>query len=158
MKLFIYFSILLFSATSYGQSDEDFALAKLEFSLTNVFHQPASKIYNTFLSSDGHTAMTGNKTASIKAEIGSKFSFYDGYIWGNIIELRSNEFIKLSWRTKDFSEDQEDSILEIKLVSLEDGCTKLVLSHSNLTELDYRYVQGWVKQYFEPMESYFTKL
>lgn len=127
----------------------------MEFTLEEFIEANPAEIYNTWLDSDSHTDMTGGD-ALITDEIGEPFNAWDGYIWGKTLDLKPNEYIKQSWRTVDFDDDQEYSQVEIFLQPEGDG-TRLVLKHTGLTDQDEKYKQGWIDNYFKPMKDYFSK-
>jgi Activator of Hsp90 ATPase homolog 1-like protein len=61
-----------------------------------------------------------------------------------------------SWRTADFTEEHEDSIVTLTLEEIEDG-TLLTLAHSNVPDGQTGYeLGGWEENYFEPMTEYFA--
>jgi len=128
----------------------------MEFRIEAKFNVSPEVIYKAWLNSKSHSAMTG-APASINAKPGSKFSAWDGYIEGENIELEKNRRIMQSWRTSDFDHHQDDSLLEIELLPMNDGGTKLILRHSNLEDHDMQYKKGWKDNYFEPMKKYFAK-
>lgn len=125
----------------------------MEFTVEAKFNSSAKAIYTAWLSSQEHARMTGGE-ATISDHIGDSFSTWDGYIEGKNIELIPNQKIVQSWRTSQFDTDQDDSIVTITLTE-ENEMTALVLVHSNLTDKDYHYKQGWIDHYFEPMKAYF---
>ena len=125
----------------------------MEFSVSATFNAKAQDIYNAWLSSEGHTAMTGGE-ASCGAQEGEEFSAWDGYIWGKNLALRPNKRILQSWRTSEFSDDEEDSELEVILEET-NGQTKVTLNHKNLPAHGEQYIKGWDKHYFIPMKEYF---
>ncbi len=113
-------------------------------------------IYNAWLNSDEHTAFTKSKT-TIEKKVGSTFSAGDGYITGKNELLHMNKRIVQTWRTTDFSEDAEDSTLEISFEKVEKG-TKIILQHSNLPDDTGKiYRKGWRDHYFKPMKEYFEE-
>lgn len=62
-----------------------------------------------------------------------------------------------SWRTRQFTDEHEDSIITVTLEEGEDG-TLLTLVHSNVPEGQRSYEQGgWQEHYFEPMKQYFAR-
>ncbi|HMW39857.1 MAG: SRPBCC domain-containing protein [Saprospiraceae bacterium] len=128
----------------------------MEFRIEAKFNVSPEVIYKAWLNSKSHSAMTG-APASINDKPGSKFSAWDGYIEGENIELEKNRRIMQSWRTSDFDHHQDDSLLEIELLPMNDGGTKLILRHSNLEDHDMQYKKGWKDNYFEPMKKYFAK-
>ncbi len=127
----------------------------MEFTLKTSFDTTAKKIYETWLSGEGHTAMTGG-AASITDKIGDKFIAWDGYIEGKTIDLETNKRILQSWRTSQFMEDEEDSQIEILLHEVNGG-TELTLIHTRVPESGEHYKQGWKNHYFDPMRDYFSK-
>ncbi len=114
------------------------------------------QIYTAWLSSKGHTAMTGGE-AKCNATIGKTFTAWDGYITGKNMELEPNKRIVQLWRTSEFPENAPDSRLEILLEAVKGG-TKMTLHHTNIPKgQKQQYKQGWQDHYFTPMKSYFGK-
>lgn len=111
------------------------------------------KIYKAWLNGSQHTQMTGGE-ATAGDKVGDEFTAWDGYIWGKNLDLKPNKEIIQSWRTSQFSEDDEDSKLQILLNSVGEG-TELTLIHTNIPEGESHYEQGWKEHYFEPMKEYF---
>jgi activator of HSP90 ATPase len=68
--------------------------------------------------------------------------------------LISNQEIVQSWRTSEFTDNDEDSKLIIRFKEIESG-TALTLIHSNIPEGQTQYKQGWIDHYFIPMKQYF---
>ena len=126
----------------------------MEFTLTAFFKTTPQKLYDSWLDSDGHSAMTGGE-AEITSDEGDPFHSWDGYIWGKNLKLEPHSLIRQSWKTSDFEEDQNYSLLEIQL-SEKDGGTELKLIHSHLNEKDDHYIKGWEDHYFKPMKAYFS--
>jgi hypothetical protein len=130
--------------------------------------------------------MTGGG-AEVSDKTGEAFEAWDGYISGVNLELEPPstpqgengrqksgvEFaaqtprqsgaaalharILQAWRTVEFADDEEDSLVEIRLEAVEDG-TRLTLHHSQLPAHGAQYEQGWIDNYFEPMKAYFGEL
>lgn len=124
----------------------------------SVFHQVAfetspKEIYDSWLNSDRHAAMTGGDAQCSDAE-GVSFTAWDGYITGVNLKLSTNKQIVQSWRTSEFNDSDEDSMLEITLEPTETG-TLLTLNHTNIPAGQTQYEQGWIDSYFTPMKSYF---
>ena len=125
-----------------------------EFSLSFSFPVSVEKIYSAWLNGDEHTAMTGG-TAKGEAKTGSKFSAWDGYISGKNLELIPNKKIVQVWRTTEFKESDDDSLVEITFKDTNGGC-EITLTHSKIPEGQPDYKQGWIEYYFEPMKEYFN--
>jgi uncharacterized protein YndB with AHSA1/START domain len=128
----------------------------IEFVITTVIPATPEEVYHAWLSSAGHTAMTGSP-AHISEDVGSEFDAWDGYIRGKNLELKPHSLIVESWRTTEFSDDEPDSRLEISLEPMGDQ-TRLILCHTGLPPHGGQYEEGWVESYFEPMKEYFESL
>jgi len=127
---------------------------KNEFTLIVTINAKAEKFYEAFLSSEGHTALTGSP-ARIDGTVDGDFTAWDGYIQGMFLELEKNKRIVQAWRTAEFPAEAEDSIVEI-LLEDDHGKTKLTLKHTNIPEGQAdEYKTGWEAFYFKPMREYF---
>ena len=125
------------------------------FTVSAVVPANASDIYNAWLSSEGHAAMTGNP-AKMDGKVGGEFTAWDGYIFGSTLALEPDQRILQRWRTSEFPDDAPDSRLEISFEEVGEG-TKITLIHSDLPadQVD-SYRQGWEDFYFKPMKAYFS--
>lgn len=127
----------------------------MKFKLKTTINASAKEIYTTWLSSKGHTAMTG-ADATTTAVVGKKFTAWGGYISGTNLELIPYNKIVQAWRTTSFKDTDEDSNLEIVLHETKEK-TKLTLTHSNIPKDGEDYKKGWEDFYFKPMKDYFYK-
>ena len=128
-----------------------------EFTLVTELPASPKQIYDSWLSSEGHTAMTGG-VAHISDQIGDSFDAWDGYITGKNLELDAPFRIVQSWRTKHFEAEHSDSMIELTLEKTEDG-TRLKLRHSNVPDGQTDYEEsGWNDHYFLPMKRRFDWL
>ncbi len=126
----------------------------MKFTVKVKIKASAKEIYNHWLSSEGHTKMTGG-AAEITNVIGDRFTAWDGYIEGKNLELEPNRRILQAWRTSQFLPHEADSHIEI-LLEETGGQTEITLIHSNLPESGGHYEQGWDNHYFQPMKTYFS--
>ncbi len=127
----------------------------MEFQLETFIQVPPERIYKAWLDSDQHSDMTGGE-ALITDDPDDKFTAWNGYIWGENLELQPHSYIKQSWRTTDFDEDQDYSTIEVFFEAEGDG-TKITLKHTGLTYKDDHYKKGWFDNYFIPMKKYFEE-
>jgi uncharacterized protein YndB with AHSA1/START domain len=130
----------------------------MTYTFTVASKIPASpqEIYDAWLDSLAHSAMTGGE-ANMSDQIGAEVSAWDGYIRGRNIELVPGKQIVQSWRTSEFTDEHEDSIVTVVLEETDDG-TLLTLVHSNVPEDQRSYEEGgWQSHYFEPMAVYFRE-
>ena len=126
------------------------------FTLTAEFNTSAETIYKAWISTQGHTLMTGSP-AKVNGAVNGEFTAWDGYIWGTFLDLTPNKRILQVWRTGEFPEDAEDSLVEI-LFEETGGKTKLTLTHTNIPAgQSESYRQGWEDFYFKPMREYFRE-
>ena len=129
---------------------------KNEFTLIVTINAKAEKFYEAYLSSEGHTALTGSP-ARVDGTVDGDFTAWDGYIQGMFLELEKNKRIVQAWRTAEFPDEAEDSIVEI-LLEEDHGKTKLTLNHSNIPEGQADdYKTGWEDFYFKPMREWSEK-
>jgi uncharacterized protein YndB with AHSA1/START domain len=127
-----------------------------EFTISTILPASPEKVFRAWLSSEGHTAMTGSP-ARIEPRVGGAFTAWDGYISGRTAALKPYTRIVQDWRTTEFPDDSADSQLEIMLEPIEGG-TKLTLTHSNIPEGQAdSYKDGWDESYFTPMKEYFAR-
>jgi activator of HSP90 ATPase len=124
------------------------------FTLSEVIPATPAEIYQAWLSTEGHTAMTGSP-ANMNGRVGGEFSAWDGYIFGHTRELTPDQRILQAWRTTEFREDAPDSQVEVLLEEVPGG-TRVTLTHSLMPEDQVEsYRQGWEDFYFKPMKNHF---
>jgi uncharacterized protein YndB with AHSA1/START domain len=129
---------------------------KTKFTITTILPVDPEKVFRAWLSTDGHTAMTGSP-AKVEPRVGGTFTAWDGYITGKTLELKPYSRILQAWRTSEFDDESPDSRLEIFLEAQKNG-TKLTLTHSNIPDGQAdSYEGGWEDNYFKPMKEYFGK-
>jgi activator of HSP90 ATPase len=122
---------------------------------STVLPASARQIYIAWLSSQGHSAMTGAK-AVIDPAVEGRFTAWDGYIQGANLESKPHWRIVQSWRTTEFPEAAPDSHLEVRLESV-DGGTYIRLIHTLIPDgQGESYRRGWEEYYFLPMAEYFS--
>lgn len=127
----------------------------VDFEVSDVIPASPRMLYDAWLDSEEHSRMTGSP-AKVSARIGETFEAWDGYIQGKNLELEPPVRILQSWRTSEFDDSEEDSLLEV-LFKSEGNVTRVTIRHSNLPSHGMQYQQGWVDAYFVPMKSYFKK-
>ena len=111
-------------------------------------------IYRAWLSSDGHSGMTGAE-ASVDPTIGGAFTAWDGYIHGRTLELEPDRRIVQSWRSSEFTPGHADSQIEV-LLDATPGGTLVTIKHTGVPADQLGYEQGGSQDsYFAPMLAYF---
>lgn len=126
------------------------------FTISTLIPATPEQIYAAWLSSEGHSQMTGEQ-AEVQGGTGGVFAAWDGYIRGKTLQLEHPYRIVQAWRTSEFPEESPDSRVEILLEGIAEG-TKLTLVHTNIPAGQAAgYKQGWEDFYFTPMRAYFSR-
>lgn len=127
-----------------------------DFELVCELSASPQAVYEAWLSSAGHSAMTGAKAKASK-KLGAAYSAWDGYIVGRNLELDYNRRIVQSWRTTEFAAGDPDSTVTVELTPL-GAETRLTLRHAGVPDGQTSYENGgWREFYFEPMQAYFAR-
>lgn len=126
----------------------------MEFEVKTLINASPKAIYDSWLDSQSHSEMTGGE-ADVSDQVGGRFTAWDGYIEGTNVLLEENQRIIQKWRTSEFSEEEEDSIIEISFAAKGEQ-TELCLKHSQLPAHGEQYLSGWENHYFTPMKAYFS--
>lgn len=125
-----------------------------DFTLTATLPAAPEAVYRAWLSSEGHSAMTG-APATVEGAVGGAFTAWGGFISGRTLALEPGRRIVQSWRTRQFPPDHPDSTVELLLAS-EGGGTRLTVHHRGVPDGQTQYEQtGWSEHYFQPMARYF---
>jgi activator of HSP90 ATPase len=124
------------------------------FTLTDIIPAEPRQIYDAWLDSRGHSAMTGSAAEAAATE-GAPFTAWGGYISGRNLTLEPGRRIVQAWRTTRFTADDPDSRIEVLLEPAGED-TRLTLHHTNVPDGHTGYKDGgWQEHYFEPMKRYF---
>jgi uncharacterized protein YndB with AHSA1/START domain len=123
--------------------------------VSTVLPAAPDQVFKAWLDSEAHGQFTGSK-ADINPYAGGCFTAWDGYIKGQTLEMEPYHRILQTWRTDEFPEGSQDSILEV-LVEEAVGGTKITLMHTLIPDgQGEQYKQGWLDYYFAPMKEYFS--
>jgi uncharacterized protein YndB with AHSA1/START domain len=126
-----------------------------DFEVSGTVPAKCEDVYRAWLSSEGHTAMTGGD-AVIDPRVGGHFTAWGPYIAGTTLELEPFHRIVQSWRTEQFTEADEDSQIEVTFEPVGDE-TLVRIRHSNVPSEHRGYEDGgWQKSYLGPMRDYFS--
>jgi uncharacterized protein YndB with AHSA1/START domain len=124
-------------------------------SLSEVIPARPERIYAAWMSSEEHTAFTGDK-AVVEPFVGGAHSTFDGYSAGRTVELQPGRRIVQTWRAEDFPVGSPDSRVEVTLEETVGG-TMLTILHTDIPSgQGSQYRDGWLKFYLEPLKSYFV--
>jgi activator of HSP90 ATPase len=127
-----------------------------DFKLECELPAPPEAVYDAWLDSAAHSAMTGAK-AKIAKRVGGAFTAWDGYISGKTLELAPGKRIVQSWRTSEFDAADPDSTITVELAPAKTG-TRLTLHHRGVPDGHKSYENGgWRDFYFTPMRTHFER-
>lgn len=131
-------------------------MPNLEFQEILHFSTTGENLYNTILSSTLHTALTQSK-AVIDPKPGGKYTAYDGYIHGTILELHPyNKIVKTWIATEEDWPEGHESVVVFEFEETASG-TQLRFTHSQIPEgMLERFREGWKSYYWEPLEKMFN--
>ncbi len=127
----------------------------VEFTVSDIVPAPPRDLYDAWLDSAGHTAMTGAE-AHASAEVGAEFDAWDGYISGTNLELGPGLRLVQAWRTQQFEADAGDSRVEVTFEEAGGG-TRVTIRHAGIPDGQPDYEQGWVDHYLDPMKRHYGK-
>jgi uncharacterized protein YndB with AHSA1/START domain len=126
-----------------------------DFKLSCMLPARPEAVYDAWLDSRAHSAMTG-AGATVDKRVGGAHTAWDGYITGRTIELIPGKRIVQSWRTTRFAGDDPDSTITVELAPTKTG-TQLTLIHTGVPDGQTSYENGgWRNFYFAPMQAYFA--
>ena len=127
------------------------------FRISSVIPAAPRDVYRAWLDSAGHTRMTGSK-ATVEPHVGGRHTAWDGYIFGEHVELVPERRIVQTWTTTEFPPDSPPSRVEIHLEPEGSG-TRITVVHTEIPPgMGGSYETGWQQFYFEPMRQYFSQL
>jgi len=127
------------------------------YTLTALLPASPKDIYDTWLDSRGHSAMTGAR-ATQSRKVGDAVTAWDDHITGRNLHLEPGKKIVQTWRAKRFTDEHVDSIVTVTLTKVPGG-TRLTLNHANVPDDQTGYEEsGWKEHYFTPMQRYFLTM
>ncbi len=114
------------------------------------------EVYDAFINPKIHSEFTGSKASGNMLE-GSKFTAWNGYIYGTHLELKRGKKIIQEWVTSEWPINFPPSRLELTFNEI-DNKTEITMIHSDIPssqEADLR--QGWIEFYWNPLKEFFLK-
>lgn len=116
-----------------------------------ILNAAPKDVYNALTNKTMLEIWTG-EPAEMELAPGSGFSLWSGSISGINLEFEENKKIVQKWF---FDEEQEDSIVTMKLHPHKKG-TSLELNHTNIPEDAYENISdGWDEDYFGALNELF---
>ncbi len=106
-----------------------------------------SDVYNALVNPNVIELWTGDDVV-MDDQVGTEFSLYEGNISGKNLEIEKEKKIVQQWY---FGEQEEPSIVTIKLHADKEN-TSVEVRHTNIPDDAYEnIVEGWSYAYFEPI-------
>jgi uncharacterized protein YndB with AHSA1/START domain len=125
------------------------------FEVAGQVSAPPPEVFDAWMSSEGHSAMTGGE-AHVDPHVGGRYDAWNDYIHGVTVTLEPPHRVVQTWRSANFAADDEDSQIEVTFAANEAG-TIVTVRHSNVPDGDLGYENGgWQQSYFTPMQAYFA--
>ncbi|MEK6783342.1 MAG: SRPBCC domain-containing protein [Bacteroidota bacterium] len=124
-----------------------------------VFKNAKSEtLYDMFLNSKHHSAITGGGTTKISAKEGATFSVYDDYITGRNLQLVKGKLIVQAWSASDWASGELDSTF-ILLFEQKGKNTIITMTHANVPDKHSDGIKkGWTDFYWKPWKKYLESL
>jgi len=118
-----------------------------EFKKYFKIHASVQDVYNALVNPNMIELWTGDD-AVMDDQVGTEFSLYEGNITGKNLEIEKEKKIVQQWY---FGEQEEQSIVTIKLHQDKEN-TSVEVRHTNIPDEAYEnIVEGWSYAYFEPI-------
>jgi activator of HSP90 ATPase len=116
-----------------------------------IISSPPEDIYSAITNPLTIQLWTGEE-AVMSTEPGSEFSLWEESICGKNLEFEENKKVVQQWY---FGDQEEPSIVTIKLHPHKDG-TSVELRHTNIPDEDFEdIVEGWKENYFGALEDFY---
>lgn len=115
----------------------------------------AATLFELYTNQAKHAEVT-TSPAIITDKLGEPFNLYDGFCFGENIELKKNKLIIQSWRTDSWPDGADDSIVIIRLIE-EGNSTCLYLTHADIPEsLAKPLSKGWQQFYWNKWKAHLS--
>lgn len=122
-----------------------------DFKKYYIIPAPPEELYQALTLEATIRLWTGDEV-QMSTEPGSEFSLWDGSIVGKNLEFEEGKKIVQQWY---FGEQEEPSIVTIKLHADKKG-TSVELRHTNIPDEAYEdIVDGWNNQYFGDLYEFY---
>ena len=122
-----------------------------DFKKYYIIPAPPEELYQALTLEATIRLWTGDEV-QMSTEPGSEFSLWDGSIVGKNLEFEEGKKIVQQWY---FGEQEEPSIVTIKLHADKKG-TSVELRHTNIPDEAYEdIVDGWNNQYFGDLSEFY---
>jgi activator of HSP90 ATPase len=113
----------------------------------------ATTLFELYTNATKHTTVTGSP-AIITDKLGEPFNLYNGFCFGENIDIKKNALIIQSWRTENWPAEADDSTVILRFMEDKQGTT-LYLTHADLPEaLADELEKGWEAHYWHKWKAF----
>ncbi len=124
---------------------------------TVTFDSTPDKVYQLIMDQKKHAAFTGTKVIMSTKPKG-KFSVFDGYIYGNNIELIEGKKIVQAWHFKEDGWPEDHYSICTFTFEKQGDKTKLTFVQTDVPEHKVDELkEGWKDYYWKAMKEYLKK-
>ena len=128
-----------------------------KFTVSDVIPAAPREIYDAWLDSEAHGAMTGAKAKASAERRRPVHARWDGYISGHNLELVPGKRSSSPGARPISSTATRTSMITVTLEPVAGGTRVTLRALRHPREGRLRLRQGWRDYYFEPMKAYFAK-
>jgi len=116
-----------------------------------------SRVFRALTSARAIEAWSG-APGRVAAQVGGRFSMWDGWNTGRVLARRAPTTLAYTWRKDSWAPATEDSVVRWTLTKVPEG-TRVRLVHSRLPSTwEYRdHKGGWPRYFLKPMERWLKK-
>lgn len=117
-----------------------------------TFRASPDQLFDTYLSSQRHTAATG-ATAVVSRTVGGKFTAHGGHLRGRNVAIVRKRLIVPAWRAANWKKTDLDSILVLVFAKARGG-GQISLVHVNVPDANAASInRGWHEHYWKPWKA-----
>jgi uncharacterized protein YndB with AHSA1/START domain len=122
--------------------------------ITRTYSVSPKRLYDLYMDPDLHATTTGG-AARIEAKAGSTMSAWDGYIEGKILFVNDGRLIVQTWRTSDWAEGAEDSVLVLRFEDSSTGGATVTLTNEGVpSDRKKEFEDGWKEFYLDKWDAF----
>jgi len=114
------------------------------------------QVYEAFVDPKKHSEFTG-AIATGKAQIGGKFTAWDGYIFGKFLAFEPSKCLVQEWQSTDWPEGYPPSRFELTFKAVPKGTEITMVHHGIPKSQEQELGEGWEEWYWTPLKKYFKR-
>ena len=126
-----------------------------DISFSTFLFAPPDEVMELLTNSEFVEEWSGAK-AVFEKRTGGKFEMFDGWAKGEILRLDETA-LSYTWKTSEWKEGDEASVVTYKLEPVEHG-TEVYVEHTGFptAEEAESHKEGWKKYFFDPIGEYLS--